>query len=199
MPPSQNFVVVQNWPFGKKISLLAPKKPPDSVKSLKCIRAPPRRGRYWEIHPRRPISRDPRDFPRAKPEGNLEGRGKSERFSEAVGFAPRDPRDFPRAKPEGNLEGRGKSWEIYRGRGFCTPRVEGCKTHGQGKSRGRRGWISQYLPSLGGARTFSHHYQGRIAPLLQCRPLVVAFKLKLTPSSCYSIDDILSCFITQLS
>ena len=35
MPPSQNFVVVQNWPFGKKISLLAPKKPPDSVKSLK--------------------------------------------------------------------------------------------------------------------------------------------------------------------
>ena len=72
-----------------------------------CIRAPPRGGRYWEIHPRRPISRDPRDFPRAKPEGNLEGRGKSERFSEAVGFAPRDPRDFPRAKPEGNPEGRG--------------------------------------------------------------------------------------------
>ena len=51
------------------------------------------------------ISRDPRDFPRAKPEGNLEGRGKSERFSEAVGFAPRDPRDFPRAKPEGNPKG----------------------------------------------------------------------------------------------
>ena len=42
----------------------------------------------------------------------------------------RDPRDFPRAKPEGNLEGRGKS-------------------------RGRRGWISQYLPSFGGVRTFS--------------------------------------------
>ena len=37
------------------------------------------------------------------------------------------------------------------------PRVEGCKTHGRGKSRGRRGWISQYLPSLGGVRTFSHH------------------------------------------
>ena len=54
----------------------------------------------------RKISRDPRDFPRAKPEGNLEGRGKSERFSEAVGFAPRDPRDFPRAKPEGNPEGK---------------------------------------------------------------------------------------------
>ena len=42
----------------------------------------------------------------------------------------RDPRDFPRAKPEGNLEGRGKS-------------------------RGRRGWISQYLPRFGGTRTFS--------------------------------------------
>ena len=42
----------------------------------------------------------------------------------------RDPRDFPRAKPEGNLEGRGKS-------------------------RGRRGWISQYFPSFGGVRTFS--------------------------------------------
>ena len=41
-----------------------------------------------------------------------------------------DPRDFPRAKPEGNLEGRGKS-------------------------RGRMGWISQFLPSFGGVRTFS--------------------------------------------
>ena len=80
---------------------------PSLLMMRECIRAPPRRGRYWEIHPRRPISRDPRDFPRAKPEGNLEGRGKSERFSEAVGFAPRDPRDFPRAKPEGNPEGRG--------------------------------------------------------------------------------------------
>ena len=40
----------------------------------------------------------------------------------------RDPRYFPRAKPEGNLEGR---W----------------------KSLGRRGWISQYLPSFGGVRT----------------------------------------------
>ena len=51
-----------------------------------------------------------------------------------------DPRDFPRAKPEGNLEGRGKS-------------------------RGRRGWIFQYLPSFGGVRTFSSssiHLQGWI-------------------------------------
>ena len=62
-----------------------------------CIRAPPKRGRYWEIHPRRP-----RDFLRP------------ERF------------------PEGNLEGRGKSL-------------------------GRRGWISQYLRSFGGAQTFSDH------------------------------------------
>ena len=62
-------------------------------KRTDCIRAPPRRGRYWEIHPRR-------------------------------------PRDFLRAKLEGNLEGRGKS-------------------------RGRRGWISQFLPSFGGVRTFS--------------------------------------------
>ena len=77
------------------------------LKNLYCIRAPPRGGRFWEIHPRRLISRDPRDFTRAKPDGNLEGRGKSERFSEAVGFAPRDPRDFPRAKPEGNPKGRG--------------------------------------------------------------------------------------------
>ena len=40
--------------------------------SWDCIRAPPRRGRYWEIHPRRP-----RDFlrPERFPEG--EARGKS--------------------------------------------------------------------------------------------------------------------------
>ena len=44
----------------------------------------------------------------------------------------RDPRDFPRAKPEGNLKV-------------------------QGKSGGQRGWISQYLPSFGGARTISQH------------------------------------------
>ena len=63
------------------------------VGGLDCIRAPSRRGRYWEIHPRRP-----KDFPR--PERNLEGREKSE---------------------------------------------------------GQRGWISQYLPSFGGVRTFSQH------------------------------------------
>ena len=37
-----------------------------------------------------------------------------------------DPRDFPRASPSGNLSGLGKSL-------------------------GRRGWISQYLPRFGGA------------------------------------------------
>ena len=41
-----------------------------------------------------------------------------------------DPRDFPRASPSGNLSGLGKSF-------------------------GRRGWISQYLPRLGGARIHS--------------------------------------------
>ena len=49
-----------------------------------CIRTLPRGGMYWEIHPPRPerfpkggdfAPRGPRDFPRAKPEGNLEGRG----------------------------------------------------------------------------------------------------------------------------
>ena len=75
---------------------------------LHYIRAPPRGGRDWKIHPRRPrfpetqeISRgrSPREISRV--EGNLE------RFPAAMGFAPRDPRDFPRAKPEGNPEGRG--------------------------------------------------------------------------------------------
>ena len=44
--------------------------------ALDCIRAPPRRGRYWEIHPRRP-----KDFPRPErfPEG--EARGKSRGLS----------------------------------------------------------------------------------------------------------------------
>ena len=66
-------------------------------------------------------------------------------------------RDFPRPwvlHPETRGISRGRSPREI-------PRVEGCKTHGQGKSRGRRGWIFQSLPNLGGARTFSHHYQGR--------------------------------------
>ena len=49
-----------------------------------CTRTLPRGGMYWEIHPPRPkrfpeggdfAPRGPRDCPRAKPEGNLEGRG----------------------------------------------------------------------------------------------------------------------------
>ena len=48
------------------------------------VRTLPRGGMYWEIHPPRPkrfpkggdfAPRDPRDCTRAKPEGNLEGRG----------------------------------------------------------------------------------------------------------------------------
>ena len=41
---------------------------PFNNKRTDCIRAPPRRGRYWEIHPRRP-----KDFSRV--EENLEGGG----------------------------------------------------------------------------------------------------------------------------
>ena len=41
-----------------------------------CIRAPPRRGRYWEIHPRRP-----KDFPRPErfPEGEARGKSRGSR------------------------------------------------------------------------------------------------------------------------
>ena len=42
------------------------------------------------------------------------------------------PRDVPGAKPEGHLEGRGKS-------------------------QGRRGGATQYIPPLGSVRPFSHH------------------------------------------
>ena len=92
----------------------------------------------------------PPNFPRPKrfPEG--EARGKSRGSREIL-------RDFPRPwvlHPETRGISRGRSPREI-------PRVEGCKTHGQGKSRGRRGWIFQSLPNLGGARTFSHHYQGR--------------------------------------
>ena len=45
-------------------------------KSANCIRAPPRRGRYWEIHPRRP-----KDFPRPErfPEGEARGKSRGSR------------------------------------------------------------------------------------------------------------------------
>jgi len=51
---------------------------------MECIRTLPRGGMYWKIHSPRPkrfpkggdfAPRGPRDCPRAKPEGNLEGRG----------------------------------------------------------------------------------------------------------------------------
>ena len=43
---------------------------------IHCIRAPPRRGRYWEIHPRRP-----KDFPRPErfPEGEAQGKSQGSR------------------------------------------------------------------------------------------------------------------------
>ena len=83
------------------------------------------------------------------------------RFSLAVGFAPLDPRG---AKPTAsvNLSRFPSTLEISLGlRPREIPRVSGCKTHGLGKSLkisldpreiGRRGWISQYLPRLDGAR-----------------------------------------------
>ena len=52
-----------------------------------CIRAPPRRGRYWEIHPR-----CPKDFPRPErfPEGEARGKSRGSReISRAEGM------DFP--------------------------------------------------------------------------------------------------------
>ena len=43
---------------------------------VECIRAPPRRGRYWEIHPWRP-----KDFPRPErfPEGEARGKSRGSR------------------------------------------------------------------------------------------------------------------------
>ena len=48
-------------------------------KLVDCIRAPPRRGRYWEIHPRRP-----RDFPRPErfPEDEARGKSRGSRISQ---------------------------------------------------------------------------------------------------------------------
>ena len=73
---------------------------------------------------------DAQDFPRPErfPEG--EARGKSRGSREIL-------RDFPRPwvlHPKTRGISRGRSLREI-------PRVEGCKTHGQGKSRGRRGWI----------------------------------------------------------
>ena len=49
---------------------------PSLLMMTDCIRAPPRRGRYWEIHPRRP-----KDFPRPKrfPEGEARGKSRGSR------------------------------------------------------------------------------------------------------------------------
>ena len=56
-------------------------------RKVECIRAPPKGGRYWEIHPRRP-----RDFPRPErfPEGEARGKSRGSReISRAEGM------DFP--------------------------------------------------------------------------------------------------------
>ena len=60
---------------------------PSLVMMRECIRAPPRGGRYWEIHPRRP-----RDFlrPERFPEGEARGKSRGSReISRAEGM------DFP--------------------------------------------------------------------------------------------------------
>ena len=46
------------------------------IHTFDCIRAPPRRGRYWEIHPRRL-----KDFPRPErfPEGEARGKSRGSR------------------------------------------------------------------------------------------------------------------------
>ena len=60
--------------------LRAQKQPKDANQHallvLQCIRAPPRRGRYWEIHPR-----CPKDFPRPErfPEGEARGKSRGSR------------------------------------------------------------------------------------------------------------------------
>ena len=114
----------------------------------------------------REVLGNPSPTPKRFPETREISRGRSPR---EISRVEGNPRDFPRPwvlHPETRGISRGRSPREI-------PRVEGCKTHGRGKSRGRRGWISQYLPSLGGARTFSHHYQGRIdatdAPVLLMR------------------------------
>ena len=131
-----------------------------------CIRAPPRGGRDWKIHPRRPrfpetqeISRgrSPREISRV--EGNLE------RFPAAMGFAPRDPRDFPRAKPEGNPEGRGvqNPWprEISRAEGMDFPIPP------------ESWWSTDILSSLPGKDWLTTSYF-ILHTVLLSRPLVVA-------------------------
>ena len=64
-----------------------------------------------------------------------------------------DPRDFPRASPSGNLSGLGKSF-------------------------GRRGWISQYLPRLGGARIQSITSQSRRCSTIRWRRNIKSFGSK---------------------
>merc|ERR1712077_50841 len=69
------------------------------------------------------ISRDPRDFPRAKPEGNLEGRGKSREISRGHGFCTPRPEGFPEGEARGKSRGLQNLWprEISRAEGMDFP------------------------------------------------------------------------------
>ena len=74
-----------------------------------CIRAPPRGGRDWKIHPRRPRFPETREISRGRSQREISRvEGNLERFPAAMGFAPRDPR-VEGAKPmaKGNFEGGG--------------------------------------------------------------------------------------------
>ena len=83
------------------------------------------------------------------------------RFSSAVGFAPLDPRDFPRASPSGkSLGSRGAKPTASENLSDFPRPSRFPSGFALGKSLGsreirRRGWISQYLPPLGGARIHS--------------------------------------------
>ena len=138
------------------------------IQQQECIRAAPRRGRYWEIHPRRP-----RGFPRP------------ERFPKGVDFAPLalgkylGPRGmyFP-IPPEfwwstdilllinsstgmdqkihtcgqGRIDSVKINPSLLRMREWEMHSLHSQNPSGLEKSLGRRGWISQHLPRFGGAR-----------------------------------------------
>ena len=70
--------LVNILPLGRRLINPAPREKSDQScpKGEDCIRAPPRRGRYWEIHPR-----CWKDFPRPKrfPEGEARGKSRGSR------------------------------------------------------------------------------------------------------------------------
>ena len=80
-----------------------------------------------------------------------------------IGKSIPDARDFPRAKPEENLEGRGKS-------------------------RDRRGWISQYLPSFGG-NSFIVNLSTMSGSGVDADGKRISFKMMLNTFQCVSKMD----------